>query len=339
MTNSVLQNYLRGGGRVIIPLILLLALPWVLYPPLALDIVAWALFAIALDLCFGVTGLISFGHALFWGTAAYATGNIAIAFGWPFPIAVLVAAVVVAILAIPVGWLSIRRVGFYLAMVTLALAQVGYFVATQWTSFTGGENGLQGIPRDFFGFNLSDGFTFYYLALPMLACGFWLTSRVRRSPFGRVLEAVRDDPVRTQALGYSVNRYRMSVFVISAFFSGIAGGIYAISHTFVSLGSLTTLTSGLVLVMVVLGGMRSQWGPAIGAAIIIWLQDFFATAGFELGGAVTGLLFAIAVVALRKGIWGTLVDGIDRLKNGSKRRSAPPEPSDHENELQLKGEK
>jgi branched-chain amino acid transport system permease protein len=292
------------GARWAIPILGLLLLPWIFYPPVALDIITWGLFAIALDICFGVTGMASFGHALFWGTSAYFAGNLAIALRWPFPLVILVSAIVVALSSIPVAWISVRRVGFYLAMVTLAFAQVAYFLANQLTEYTGGEDGLQRIPKDFFGVNLGDSFTFYYFAMPILALCFLATARIRRSPYGLILQSIRVDAVRAQALGYPVNRYRISAFAISAFFSAVAGALYAISHSFVSLETLQADTSGLVLIMVVLGGVRSQWGPIIGAAIVTVLSDFFAVQNFAFGNTVVGLLFVTAVLACRQGIWG-----------------------------------
>ncbi|MDQ3787001.1 MAG: branched-chain amino acid ABC transporter permease, partial [Actinomycetota bacterium] len=151
---------------LVVGLVLAFGLPWMVYPPVALDIAAWALFAVALDLLLGYTGLLSFGHAAFWGSSAYATGIIAIETGLPFYVAVLGGAVVAALIAVPVAMLSVRRTGIYFAMVTLAFAQLIYFVANQWRSVTGGENGLQAVPRELFGLDLSDPFYFYYAGLP-----------------------------------------------------------------------------------------------------------------------------------------------------------------------------
>src|SRR5262249_18133073 len=153
----------------------------------------------ALDILLGFTGLLSFGHAAFWGTSAYVTGLIALHSGVPFPLAVLGGALAAAVLAVPIGWLSVRRTGLYFALVTLAFAQLVYFIANQWRGLTGGENGLQGVPRDLFGLDLSDPFFFYYAGLPMVVAGLWIGWRIVRSPFGRVLVAVRDNPARARA--------------------------------------------------------------------------------------------------------------------------------------------
>jgi branched-chain amino acid transport system permease protein len=286
-------------------LLLALALPWYIYPPVALDIAAWALFAVALDLLLGYTGLLSFGHAAFWGSSAYATGLIAIETGLPFYVAVLGGAVVAAVIAVPIAMLSVRRSGIYFAMVTLAFAQLIFFTANQWRSVTGGENGLQGIPRNLFGLDLLDAFYFYYAALPLILLGLFAAWRVVHSPFGRVMVAIRENPARARALGYPVDRYKVQVFVISAFLAGIAGGVYAVGHGFASLQEVYWTTSGKVVVMNILGGMGTLWGPILGAGIIVLLEDYLATAGIDAVGTVTGAIFVATVLLFRKGIWGT----------------------------------
>jgi branched-chain amino acid transport system permease protein len=290
---------------LVVGLALAFGLPWMIYPPVALDIAAWALFAVALDLLLGYTGLLSFGHAAFWGSSAYATGIIAVETGLPFYVAVLGGAVVAALIAVPIALLSVRRTGIYFAMVTLAFAQLIYFVANQWRSVTGGENGLQGIPREAFGWDLADSFYFYYAALPLLLVGLFIAWRVVYSPFGRVMVAIRENPARARALGYPVNRYKVQVFVISAFLAGIAGGVYAIGHGFASLQEVYWTTSGKVVVMNILGGMGTLWGPVLGAGIFVMLEDYLATAGIDAIGVVTGAIFVVTVLVFRRGIWGT----------------------------------
>jgi len=292
-------------GLLVVGLVVAFGLPWTIYPPVALDITAWALFAVALDLLLGYTGLLSFGHAAFWGASAYATGIIAIRTGLPFYVAVLGGAVVAAVIALPVAMLSVRRTGIYFAMVTLAFAQLIYFVANQWRSLTGGENGLQGIPREAFGWDLTDSFYFYYAALPLLLLGFLGAWRVVHSPFGRVMVAIRENPARARALGYPVDRFKVQVFVISAFLAGVAGGVYAVGHGFASLQEVYWTTSGKVVVMNILGGMGTLWGPVLGAGIIVVLEDYLATAGIDAVGTITGAIFVITVLVFRRGIWGT----------------------------------
>ena len=289
-------------------LVIALALPWFLYPPVALDIACWALFAAAVDLLLGYTGLLSFGHAAFWGGSAYVTGLIAVHSGLPFPVAVLGGALFAAVLAVPLGYLSVRLRGIYFAMVTLAFAQMVYFVVNQWRDLTGGENGLQGVPRDFFGMDLSDPFVFYYAGLPFILLGLFAVWRIVRSPFGRVLVSVRDNPARAQALGYPVARYKLLAYVLSAGLSGLAGGLFAIGHGFASLDNVYWTTSGQVVMMVVLGGIGTLWGGVLGAALVVELNDYLATAGFQETGLVTGAIFVVIVLVFRRGLWGTARD-------------------------------
>lgn len=308
---------------LVIGLVVALGLPWVLYPPVALDIMAWALFAMALDLLLGFTGLLSFGHAAFWGTSAYTTGIIAIRLGLPFPVAVLGGALLAAALALPIGMLSVRRTGIYFAMVTLAFAQMVFFLANQWRSVTGGEDGLQGIPRELGGLDLSDPFYFYYAALPILLLGMALAWRVVHSPFGRVLVGIRDNPARARALGYPIARYQVMVFVLSAFLSGLAGGVYAVGHGFASLQEVYWTTSGKVVVMTILGGIGTLWGPTLGAAIIIRLEDYLATAGFEAIGVITGSIFVLVVLLFRRGLWGSATHLLRRSAEGADHEPEP----------------
>jgi branched-chain amino acid transport system permease protein len=304
-------------------LFLALALPWMIYPPVALDIACWALFAAALDLLLGFTGLLSFGHAAFWGGAAYVASLIALHTGLPFPVAVLGGAVFAAALALPIGYLSVRLRGIYFAMVTLAFAQMVYFVVNQWRDLTGGENGLQGVPRELLGLDLSDSFVFYYAGLPLVLIGFVAVWRIVRSPFGRVLVSIRDNPARAQALGYPVQRYKLLAFVLSAGLSGLAGGLFAIGHGFASLETVYWTTSGQAVMMVVLGGIGTLWGGAIGAALVVELNDYLVTAGFEGIGIVTGTIFVLVVLVFRRGIWGTARHLLEARSGGNR----PGEPT------------
>ena len=294
-------------ARILVALLVVLALPWYVYPPVAFDILAWGLFAISVDILLGYTGLLSFGHAAYWGSSAYATGLVAIHMGVPFPLAVLAGMLVAMAIAVPVGWLSVRRTGIYFAMVTLAFAQMIYFFANQWRDVTGGENGLQGIPRNFFGMTLveSDSFYFYYVGLAFVVLGALVAWRVVNSPFGRVLVAIRDNPARARALGYDVDRFKLVAFVISAGLAGLAGGLFAISHGFASLQELDWRTSGKVVLIAVLGGIGTLWGGPIGAAIVVLLEDKLASSGFDGVGIITGAIFVIVVLLFRRGVWGT----------------------------------
>jgi len=289
-------------------LVAALALPWFIYPPVAMDIAAWALFAVALDILLGYGGLLSFGHAAYWGGSAYVTGLVAVHLGAPFPVAVLAGALFSMLLALPIGYLSVRRTGIYFAMVTLAFAQMVYFIANQWSDLTGGENGLQAVPKTFFGIEQieTDAFYFYYAALPMVLLGMWAAWRIVHSPFGRVLVAIRDNAPRARALGYDVDRYKVMAFVLSAGLAGLAGGLFAISHGFVSLEEVNWTTSGKVVLITVLGGIGTLWGGVLGAVIIIVMEDRLASSGFEGIGIITGSVFVAVVLLFRRGVWGTL---------------------------------
>jgi branched-chain amino acid transport system permease protein len=281
-------------------------LPNGIYPAVAVDILCWALFAVAVDLLLGFTGLLSFGHAAFWGTAAYTTGLVAMHTGWPFPVAVLAGALGAAALAVPIGYLAVRRTGIYFAMVTLAFAQMVYYVANEWRSLTQGENGLQGVPRTFLGWDLSDTYYFYYAALPIVAVGLFVAWRVVNSPFGRVLVAIRDNTARARALGYPAHLYKIVAFVLSAFLAGLGGGLFAISHGFVSLDTLHWTTSGKAVIIVVLGGIGTLWGGVVAAGLITRLEDWLSFSGVQEIGLVTGSIFVVGVLVFRRGIVGTI---------------------------------
>lgn len=314
----------RGWILLGLGLVLALALPWFVYPPVAMDIACWALFAVALDLLLGYAGLLSFGHAAFWGGSAYVAGLVSMELGLPFPLAALVGAVFAMLLALPIGLLSVKRSGIYFAMVTLAFAQMLFFVVNQWRGLTGGENGLQGVPKNFFGVTPveTDAFYFYYAALPVIIAGIWFAWRVVHSPFGRVLVATRDNPARARALGYDVERYRVMVFVLSAGLAGLAGGIFAISHGFVSLQEVAWQTSGKVVLITVLGGIATLWGAIIGATIIVLLEDALASSGFDGIGIITGSVFILVVLLFRRGVWGTVADMVAR-RTGRARGDRP----------------
>ena len=289
-------------------LVAALALPWFVYPPVAMDIAALALFAIALDILLGFTGLLSFGHAAFWGSSAYVTGLIATHYGVPFPVAVLGGALFAMVLALPIGYLSVRRSGIYFAMVTLAFAQMVYFIGYQWSDLTGGENGLQGVPRNFFGIESveTDSFYFYYAALPILLLGMWAAWRIVHSPFGRVLVSIRDNPQRARALGYEAEKYKLLAFVLSAGLTGLAGGVFAINHGFVALTELHWSTSGEGVLMTVLGGIGTLWGGVVGAFLTVRLSDYLTSSGFDGIDLVTGSVFVLVVLLFRRGLWGTV---------------------------------
>jgi branched-chain amino acid transport system permease protein len=289
-----------------------------------------SLFAISLDLLLGYTGLLSFGHAAFWGTSAYVSGLIAIHAGMPFYVAILGGALAAMELDLPIGYLSVRRTGIYFAMVTLAFAQMIYFIANKWRDVTGGENGLQGIPKSFFGIELveTESFYFYYAAIPVILLGVLIAWRVVHSPFGRVLVAIRDNPARARALGYDVERYKIVVFVLSAGLAGLAGGVFSISHGFASLQELNWTTSGKVVLITVLGGIGTLWGGPVGAALVVLLEDKLASSGFEGVGIITGAIFVVVVLAFRHGIWGTARNAVNARLRGRRAAAFEDQPQE-----------
>ena len=313
--------------RLVVPAIVIaaaLALPRVIYPVLALDILAWGLFAMAVDLLLGFGGLLSFGHAAYWGVAGYAAGLVAREAGMPYPVAAAAGALAAAALAVPLGYLSIRRKGIYFAMVTLAFAQMLYYLANEVRGITGGENGLQGIPRTFPGLSLGPSLSFYYAALPLIVVGYFAAYRIVHSPFGHVLVSIRDNEARAQALGYDTARYKLIAFVLSAALAGLAGSVYALGQRFASLELLHWSTSGEVVLMTVLGGLGTLWGGVLGAAVFLLLRDFLSTSALlgDAPGVVTGAVFIIIVLGLRRGLWPTLGDIALRLRRGRSTEAA-----------------
>ena len=291
------------------------ALPRIVYPVLALEIIAWGLFAMAVDLLLGFGGLLSFGHAAYWGVAGYVAGIVARDLAMPYPIAALAGLLAAAVLAVPLGYLSLRRTGIYFAMVTLAFAQMLFYLANELRPITGGENGFQGIPRTFPGLSLGPSMSFYYAALPLIVLGYLAAYRIVHSPFGHVLVSIRDNEARAQALGYDTARYKLIAFVLSAALAGLAGSVYTLGERFASLELLHWSTSGQVVLMTVLGGLGTLWGGVLGAAVFLELRDVLSTSELlrDAPGVVTGAVFMVIVLALRRGLWPTAADLARRL--------------------------
>jgi branched-chain amino acid transport system permease protein len=283
-----------------------LLLPLRVYSVLAVDLLAWGLFAAAFDIMLGYTGLLSFGHAAFFGGGAYAAGLLAQRAGVPFPLNALAGGLLAGLISLPLMALAIRRRGIYFAMITLAFGQMIFYIINEWRSLTGGENGVQGIPRQAVGgLDISSSIAYYFAALPLVALGLALCWRIVRSPFGRVLLAIRENEVRTQTLGYPVYRYKLLASVLSCSIAGFAGGIWVINHGFVALDAVHWTTSGLVVIMVLLGGMGTRLGPPVGAALVLLLRDFLAT-WTDAWGVVTGAVFVAVILVFRRGIVGTI---------------------------------
>jgi len=314
--------------------VLLAALPWLgLYPYVLSQVLCFALFACAFNMMLGFGGLLSFGHAMFFGFAAYVTaytaknGLPALPFwlpkagGFTIPIglppfspelAILAGAAVAALLGVLAGSLAIRRQGIYFAMITLALAQMVYFFSLQ-APFTGGENGVQAIPRGFaFGFlDLSSDRTLYYFVAAIFLAGFLVIYRIIHSPFGQVLKAIRDNEPRAISLGYRTSRYKLAVFVLSAALSGAAGGTKAIVSQLATLTDVHWSMSGEVILMTLVGGMGTIFGPVLGAAIIVLIQNSLNNLGAWVT-IVQGTIFVICVLLFREGIVGVLSRALKR---------------------------
>jgi len=276
-----------------------------LYPVFGMKLLCFALFACAFNLLLGFTGLLSFGHAAFFGGAAYITGWFVKALGWTPELGVLAGLLTGAFLGLVVGLIAIRRQGIYFAMITLALAQVVFFIALQ-APFTGGEDGLQGVPRGaLFGvFSLADDLTLYYVVLAVFAACFLAILRIVTSPFGQVLKMIRENEPRAISLGYEVDRYKLMAFVLSAALAGLAGGMKTVVMGFASLSDVHWSMSGEVILMSLLGGVGTFFGPALGATIVIGLQNMLAD---KVGAWVTviiGVIFVICVLSFRKGMVG-----------------------------------
>ncbi|MCX7214968.1 MAG: branched-chain amino acid ABC transporter permease [Burkholderiales bacterium] len=301
----------------------LLIAPFALYPVLLMKILCFALFACAFNLLIGFTGLLSFGHAAFFGGAAYVTGHALKVWGVPFELGLLIGTAFSAATGWLIGGLAIRRQGIYFTMITLALAQMLFFVFLQ-APFTGGEDGLQSIPRGYLlgAIDLGNDLTMYYVVLAIMVATFALIVRVIHSPFGQVLKAVRENEPRATSLGYEVARYKLLAFVLSAALAGLAGSVKAVVLGFGTLSDVHWSMSGLVVLMTLVGGMGTLFGPVLGAIIIIalenklgdvgsWLAqvteiEWFNTLG-ESVTMVTGLIFVLCVLAFRRGIIGELV--------------------------------
>ena len=290
-----------------------LVAPFVVYPIFLMKALCFALFACAFNLLLGYVGLLSFGHAVFFGWAAYICGHIAKEWGWTPELAILAGTLFAAGLGLVFGWLAIRRTGIYFAMVTLALAQMMYFFALQ-APFTGGEDGIQAIPRGhLLGLlDLGQMLNMYYFTLAVFVFGFVLIWRTVHSPFGQVLKAIRENEARAVSLGYKVDQYKLLAFVLSAALSGLAGATKAIVFQFATLTDVHWHTSGEVVLMTLLGGMGTIFGPVVGAFVVVTLQNYLA--GF--GGwvtVITGAIFVACVLLFRRGLVGD-VARVFRLK-------------------------
>ena len=297
MSRRVTIAYLAGLG-------LLLLAPMFIYPILVMKVLCFGLFACAFNLLLGYTGLLSFGHAVFLGSAAYVTGHALKVWQLPTLLGLLAGTGAATVLGWLIGSLAIRRQGIYFAMVTLALAQMVFFFFLQ-ASFTGGEDGLQGVPRGtLFGLDLADDLNLYYLVVAIFAASFWLIQRTIHSPFGQILKAIRENEARAISLGYDVAKYKLLAFVLSAGLAGLAGATKTLVFKFTTLTDAHWHTSGEVVLMTLLGGMGTVFGPLVGATVIVTLQNELADKVGSLVTVIMGAIFVICVLAFRRGIVG-----------------------------------
>ena len=283
-----------------------LAAPLVAYPIFLMKVMCFALFACAFNLLIGYGGLVSFGHAMFLGTAGYASAHAAKVWGLTPELAILFGTACAALLGLVTGMLAIRRQGIYFAMITLALAQMVYFFYLQ-APFTGGEDGIQAVPRgNLLGLiSLSNPWAMYAVVLAVFFGGFLLIYRTVHSPFGQVLKAIRENESRALSLGYDVNRYKLLAYVLSATLAGLAGATKALVFELASLTDVHWTMSGEVVLMVLLGGLGTVFGPVVGALVIVSMENYLA----QLGSWVTvtqGVIFVICVLTFRRGVIGEL---------------------------------
>ena len=283
-----------------------LAAPFVVYPVFAMNVLVMALFASALNLLLGYSGLLSFGHAAFLGSAAYVTGLAAKSWGLGVLLSLGAGVAVATVLGLLFGILALRRSGIYFAMITLGLAQVVYFLVVQMP-WTGGEDGLQGIPRGrLFGvIDLGNSFAMYYFTYAVFLAAFWLILRTVDSPFGQVLRAIRENEPRAISLGYDVQRYKLLAFVLSAGLAGLAGSLKAVAMQFATLGDVAWQRSGEVVLMTLLGGMGTVLGPSVGALLVVTMEHYLASLGSWVT-VITGAVFVVMVMAFRRGVVGEI---------------------------------
>jgi branched-chain amino acid transport system permease protein len=289
-----------------------LVAPYILYPVFVMKVLCFALFACAFNLLLGFGGLLSFGHAAYFGSASYVSAHAAKVWGLTPELAILAGTLAAALLGLAIGSLAIRRQGIYFAMVTLAFAQMVFFFSIQ-APFTGGEDGIQSVPRGHLVglISMAPDRNLYFFVLAVVFIGLMVIYRIIHSPFGQVLKGIRDNEPRMVSLGYRTRRYKLAVFVLSAALAGVAGATKAIVFQLASLTDVYWTMSGEVVLMTLLGGMGTVFGPILGAAVIVTMQNYLAT----FGDWVTigqGIIFVVAVMLFREGIVGVVARLIRR---------------------------
>jgi branched-chain amino acid transport system permease protein len=297
-----------NGYRIVFAVMVavLVAAPFVTYPLFLMQALCFALFACAFNLLIGYVGLLSFGHALYFGWASYVTAYAAKTWGLPPELAILAGTLTGALLGVVAGALAIRRQGIYFAMITLALAQMMYFVALR-APFTGGEDGIQSVPRGYlFGiFDLRNATTMYFFVLVIFLGGFLFIHRIIHSPFGEVLKAIRENEPRAISLGYKTDRYKLIAFILSASLAGLAGATKALVVQIASLTDVYWPMSGEVVLMSLVGGLGTIFGPVLGSFVILSMQYKLASLG-EWVLVIQGVIFVVCVLLFRRGIIGEI---------------------------------
>ncbi len=312
-TSSYTSTWVKMA--IIIGIILLFAAPFLkIYPVFLMSMMCFALFAASFNLLLGYVGLLSFGHAAFFGGGAYIAGYATKTWGFSPEISVILGGLAGALLGVGMGYLAIQRKGIYFSMITLALSQMVFFIAVQ-APFTGGEDGLQPIPRGkLFGIvSLESNNAIYFFVLAVFITGIFALWRVVNSPFGQVLKAIREHEPRAISLGYDVHRYKLIAFTMSAAMTGVAGGLKALVTQIASLTDITWQTSGEVILMTILGGIGTVFGPILGAGLVKSLEDHLASIGFPVP-VLIGIIFVACVLLFRRGIIGELEHFLSRKK-------------------------
>ena len=291
-----------------------------LYPVFVMKLLCFAIFAAAFNLLLGFTGLLSFGHAAFFGSAAYVTGWLIKAQNFTPELAIAAGVLASGLIGLVVGAVAIRRQGIYFAMITLAIAQMVFFVCLQ-APFTGGEDGLQGVPRGaiFGAISLESDTAMYYVVVALFVGCFLAISRIVNSPFGQVLKMIRENEPRAISLGYEVDRYKLLAFVLSSALAGLAGSLKTLVMGFATLSDVHWSMSGEVILMTLLGGVGTFFGPVLGAGIVISLQNLLADKVGSWVTVIIGVIFVLCVLAFRKGVVGELHAYLER-----RRRAATP---------------
>jgi branched-chain amino acid transport system permease protein len=277
------------------------------YPVFLMQLLCYAMFACAFNLLLGYTKMLSFGHAAFFGSSAYITGWLVAVHGWGTIAGILAGVAVSMLLGLVIGAIAVRRQGIYFAMITLALSQVVFFICLQ-AEFTGGENGLQSIPRgSLFGFiGLGRDETMYYFVLAVFVAVYALIQRIVHSPFGHVLQAIRENESRAISLGYKVDRHKLVAFVLSASIAGVAGSLKALILGFATLSDVSQGTSGEVILMTLLGGSGTFLGPVVGAAVVLTLQQYLSDHVGAWVSVIIGAIFVVCVMIFRRGFVGEI---------------------------------